>query len=54
MNYDFAKIEEKWHCKYESQKDDVINLVKDCLPQATIISKKDMQDRDRMIFIYEK
>lgn len=38
----------------ESQKDDVINLVKDSLPQATIISKKDMQDRDRMIFIYEK
>ena len=38
----------------ESQKEAIINLVKMSFPQATIISKKDMQDRDRMIFIYEK
>lgn len=38
----------------ESQKEDIINLVKETLPYATIISKKDMQNRDRMIFIYEK
>ena len=38
----------------ESQKEDIINLVKEKLPYATIISKKDMQNRDRMIFIYEK
>lgn len=38
----------------ESQKEDIINLVKMSFPQATIISEKDMQDRDRMIFIYEK
>ena len=38
----------------ETQRDDIINLSKTVFPQATIISKKDMQDRDRMIFIYEK
>lgn len=38
----------------ESQKEDIINLVKETLPYTTIISKKDMQNRDRMIFIYEK
>lgn len=37
----------------ESQKDDIILLAKNNFPQATIISKKDMQNRDRMIFIYE-
>lgn len=38
----------------ESQKEEIISLVKINFPQATIISKKDMQERDRMIFIYEK
>lgn len=38
----------------ETQKDDIISLAKNTFPQATIISKKDMQDRDRMIFIYQK
>lgn len=38
----------------ESQKDDVINLAKQSFPKATIIAKKDMQERDRMIFIYQK
>lgn len=37
-----------------TQKDDIISLAKESFPQATIISKKDMQDRDRMIFIYQK
>lgn len=37
-----------------TQKDDIISLTKESFPQATIISKKDMQDRDRMIFIYQK
>lgn len=38
----------------ESQKNDVIALAKIVFPQATIIAKKDMQERDRMIFIYQK
>ncbi len=38
----------------ESQREDITNLVKMNFPQATIISKKDMQGRDRMIFTYEK
>lgn len=38
----------------ESQKDDVIALAKITFPQATIVAKKDMQERDRMIFIYQK
>lgn len=38
----------------ESQKEDIINLAKNTFPQAEIISKKDMQERDRMIFIYQK
>ncbi len=33
------------------QKDDVINLANKYLEDITVISKKDMQDRDRMIFI---
>lgn len=38
----------------ETQADDIILLAKQSFPQATIISKKDMQNRDRMIFIYQK
>lgn len=38
----------------ETQKEDIENLAKRFFPQATIITKKDMQDRDRMIFIYKK
>lgn len=38
----------------ESQKEEVISLAKNAFPQATIVAKKDMQDRDRMIFIYQK
>lgn len=38
----------------KTQKNDIISLTKTFFPQATIISKKDMQERDRMIFIYEK
>lgn len=38
----------------ETQTEDITNLAKQYFPQATIISKKDMQNRDRMIFIYEK
>lgn len=38
----------------ESQKEDIISLVKQTFKQATIIDKKDMQERDRMIFIYQK
>lgn len=38
----------------ESQKEDIISLAKNNFPQAEIIAKKDMQDRDRMIFIYQK
>lgn len=38
----------------ETQKDDIISLAKNSFPQATIISKKDMQERDRMIFIYKE
>lgn len=38
----------------ESQRDDIIALAKTVFPQATIIAKKDMQERDRMIFIYQK
>jgi len=38
----------------ESQREDITNLAKNSFPQATIIAKKDMQERDRMIFIYQK
>ena len=38
----------------ETQKDDIIALAKNNFPQAIIIAKKDMQNRDRMIFIYQK
>lgn len=38
----------------ESQKEEIVSMAKTTFPQATIISKKDMQNRDRMIFIYQK
>lgn len=38
----------------ETQTEDIILLAKQSFPQATIISKQDMQQRDRMIFIYQK
>lgn len=38
----------------ETQTEDIILLAKQSFSQATIISKKDMQQRDRMIFIYQK
>jgi len=38
----------------ETQKKDIISIAKINFPQATIIAKKDMQNRDRMIFIYQK
>ena len=37
-----------------TQKEDIIALAKECFPRATIISKQDMQGRDRMIFVYQK
>lgn len=36
-----------------TQKDDIIELAKKSFPSASIIIKKDMQDRDRMVFIYQ-
>ncbi|MBE6146719.1 MAG: peptide chain release factor N(5)-glutamine methyltransferase [Firmicutes bacterium] len=38
----------------ETQSEDIIKLIKNNLPNANIIPKKDMQGRDRMLFIYEK
>jgi len=38
----------------ESQKEDVITVATAYFPKATIITKKDMQERDRMVFIYQK
>lgn len=38
----------------ESQKEEIIELAKSTFPHATILAKKDMQERDRMIFIYQK
>jgi len=38
----------------ESQAYDIINLAREYFKYATITVKKDMQDRDRMIFIYSK
>ena len=38
----------------ETQSNEIQTLIKEVLPNATIISKKDMQGRDRMIFVYEK
>lgn len=38
----------------ESQKEEVTALAKQFFPKAIINYKKDMQDRDRMIFIYQK
>lgn len=37
----------------ETQKDTIIELAKLSFPQAKIDAKKDMQNRDRMIFIYQ-
>jgi len=37
-----------------TQKEDIVALAKEYFQHATVISKKDMQDRDRMIFIYQK
>lgn len=37
----------------ETQKDAIIELAKLSFPQARIDAKKDMQNRDRMIFIYQ-
>ncbi len=37
-----------------TQKDEIISMAKQIFPNAIIISKKDMQDKDRMIFIYQK
>lgn len=37
----------------ETQKDAIIELAKLSFPQAKIDAKKDMQNRDRMIFIYQ-
>lgn len=37
-----------------TQKEDVIALAKEYFPNASITAKKDMQNRDRMIFIYQK
>lgn len=36
-----------------SQKEDIINIIKETLEEATIISHKDLQNRDRMIFVYK-
>ena len=38
----------------ETQTNDIIKLAQNEFPTSTIISKKDMQNRDRMIFIYKK
>ena len=38
----------------ETQKEAITTLAKQVFPQAIIISKKDLQNRDRMIFIYQK
>lgn len=38
----------------ETQKEEIEDLARIAFPQATIVSKKDMQGRDRMIFIYQK
>ena len=37
----------------ETQKDAIIELAKSSFPHARIDAKKDMQNRDRMIFIYQ-
>lgn len=37
----------------ESQKNDIIRLAKEVFPNAVIDSKKDIQGRDRMLFIYK-
>lgn len=36
-----------------TQKEEVINLIRENLPDSTIIAKQDMQERDRMIFAYK-
>lgn len=36
-----------------TQKEEVINLIRENLPNSTIIAKQDMQGRDRMIFAYK-
>lgn len=38
----------------ESQKEDIIRLAEEIFPNAVMDSKKDLQGRDRMIFIYQK
>lgn len=38
----------------DTLRNDVINLAKKHFPEATIIAKKDMQGRDRMIFVSNK
>ena len=34
------------------QKEDIVNLIKEVLPESSIITKKDLSDKDRMIFIF--
>ncbi len=36
----------------ESQKNEVEQLLKETLPEALVITKKDLQNRDRMVFAY--
>lgn len=36
-----------------TQKEEAINLIRENLPNSTIIAKQDMQGRDRMIFAYK-
>ena len=36
-----------------TQKEEVINLIRENLPDSTIIAKQDMQERNRMIFAYK-
>ncbi len=38
----------------ESQREELITLVKEILPSTKITAKKDLQDRDRMLFIYSE
>ncbi len=50
-------VNEKFLIAFEigmDQKDAVMNLAKESFPNACIISKKDMQEKDRMIFIYQE
>ena len=38
----------------ETQKDDIVSIIKDNLDNVEIITKKDLSGRDRMIFIYNE